>query len=106
MEFKNEISWMDILVALGILGTVALLVFDVKEDVAVNSNDIVRTNQIVAESERRITGDLRKVEREAAKDRDQILEAIGEIRVESGEGRRRIEDKLDRLIERKLDERN
>lgn len=97
MQLDNRVSWVDIVAIAGMLLTGSLVFFDVKEDVALNSQKITSV-------ETELTEEIKRVEMEADKDREEILEAVNETRKESAAGRQRIEDKLDRLIERKLDE--
>lgn len=97
IQLDNRVSWVDIVAIAGMLLTGSLVFFDVKEDVALNAQKITTV-------EAELTEEIERVEKEADKDREEILEAVNETRKESAAGRQRIEDKLDRLIERKLDE--
>lgn len=96
MEFDNKISWMDIVAIIAALMTGALVFFDVKQDVTLNTASI-------KEVKANLLSEIQRVDSNAERDRNEILQAINMVRSDASEGRRRIEDKLDRLIERKLD---
>lgn len=102
LEFDNRISWMDVIAITGIAATAIGVVFGVQSEVESNSKEIVQVKQEMRREFVRVT-------EEAHKDRDEILDRLKEtqksmdtIRIESASGRRRIEDKLDKLIEREL----
>ena len=96
MQLDNRISWVDIVAIAGMVLTGALVFFDVKEDVSLNSQKIEDVATDLAE-------DIDRIESESDQDREEILEAVHQIRDESAAGQRRLEDKLDRLIERELE---
>lgn len=77
----------------GLLLTASVMFFDVREDVALNAQGLTKMEQ-----------EVQRIDKEAEEDRKEILDAVKDNRKESAERDRRIEDKLDRLIERKLDE--
>lgn len=102
MQFDTRISWADLVAILTGIGVLATVVFGVQTDVEMNAQNI-ETNKETFQRE------IRRVDESANKDRKEILERLDEtktsmeiIRVESASGRLRIEDKLDKLIERKL----
>lgn len=96
MQLDNRISWVDIVAIAGMVLTGALVFFDVKEDVSLNAQKIEDVATDLAE-------DIERIESESDQDREEILEAVHQIRDESAAGQRRLEDKLDRLIERELE---
>jgi hypothetical protein len=96
VEFDNKISWMDIVAIIAALMTGLLVFFDVKQDVILNTASI-------KEVKANLLSEIQRVDSNAERDRNEILQAINMVRSDASEGRRRIEDKLDRLIERKLD---
>lgn len=96
MQLDNRISWMDIVAIAGMALTGVMVFFDVKEDVSLNAQKI----EDVATT---LTEDIERIESESDQDREEILEAVHQIRDESAAGQRRLEDKLDRLIERELE---
>ena len=96
MQLDNRISWVDIVAIAGMVLTGALVFFDVKEDVSLNAQKIEDVATDLAE-------DIDRIESESDQDREEILEAVHQIRDESAAGQRRLEDKLDRLIERELE---
>jgi hypothetical protein len=80
----------------------ATVVFGVQKEVELNAHEIA-ANKAAFRSE------IKRVDDNASKDRNEILDRLEEtkdsmevIRVESQEGRLRIEHKIDRLIEREL----
>lgn len=97
IQVDNRVSWLDIVAIAGMILTGSLVFFDVKEDVALNAQKID-----IVEAE--LSEEIHRVENEADNDRKEILETVKDNGRESALGIRRVEDKLDRLIERKLDE--
>ena len=102
IQFDNRISWMDVIAIAGIGATAIGVVFGVQSDVEFNAKEIV---EVKTEMRR----EFERVQDDANKDRDEILdrleataETMETIRVESASGRKSIEEKIDRLIEREL----
>lgn len=102
INFDNRVSWMDI-VAIVAAGLTALTVFfGVSADVGDNRAQIEH-----------IQTDVRRIEVAGAQRDNEVLDQLKEnradmkeIRHESAAGRKNIIDKLDRLIERQLDNGN
>lgn len=104
MQFDTRISWADLVAILTGIGVLATVVFGVQTDVEMNAQNI-ETNKEAFQRE------IQRVDDNANKDRQEILDRLDEtktsmevIRVESSEGRLKIEHKLDRLIERELNQ--
>lgn len=102
MQFDTRISWADLVAILTGIGVLATVVFGVQTDVEMNAQNI-ETNKVSFQRE------IKRVDDNANKDRQEIIDRLDEtkdsmetIRVESANGRLRIEDKLDKLIDRKL----
>lgn len=102
MQFDTRISWADLVAILTGIGVLATVVFGVQTDVEMNAQNI----EVNKETFQR---EIKRVDENANKDRQEILDRLDEtkrgmevIRVESASGRLRIEDKLDKLIDRKL----
>jgi Tfp pilus assembly protein PilN len=98
IQFDNRVSWMDIASLLGAAALAMTIFFGVKEDVKIQQIEIdhLRSN-------------ISRVEVQAQDANRQILEKLREqnvvikdIRTESAEGRDKIMEKLDRLIEREV----
>lgn len=100
VEFKNEISWPDVIAILGAIGVCFIVFFDVKEDVNSNSKSIEHVEEKVQDFYVDLSDEINKLDIEARTDRKEILEAINNNRIEAAEGRDKIETQLDRLIER------
>ena len=103
-NFDNRISWADVVAILTGLGVLATVVFGVQTDVELNTKEIQTTKEAFAR-------EIKRVDDSANKDRHEILQRLDEtktsmevIRTESASGRQRIEDKIDRLIERELNQ--
>jgi hypothetical protein len=95
---------MDVIAIAGAVGTAGMMVFGVMTDVELNAKEIQTTKEVFAR-------EIKRVDDSANKDRHEILERLEEtkkgmevIRTESSAGRLRIEQKIDRLIERELNQ--
>lgn len=100
LKFDNTLSWMDIVAIVGSAMTAALVVFGASERITLNQIEIehLKTN-------------VSRVERQASEANREILQQLKEqgtevkaIRTESATERGKIMEKLDRLIERGLDD--
>jgi len=99
VQLDDRISWADLVAIITGLGVLATVVFGVQTDVEVNAKAIKGNAQ-----------NIEQVREEAHKDREEILERFDTtdrkmevIRVEANDSSKWLGDKLDRLIERKLD---
>lgn len=101
VAITRDISIMDI-ATLAVVGASGMAVFYG----ALGDQQALEVRVADGEEERvEIREDLRRLDDRAEKDRKEILDAIQDNRLEFTEALRRNEDKLDRLIERKLDDR-
>jgi len=98
LRFDNSLSWMDIVAIAGSAITAIFVIFNAGERITMNELEIKHIKQSV-----------QRVEVRASEDNDKIIQqlrdqnsVIKEIKTESAEGRHRIEQKLDRLIDRFL----
>lgn len=97
IQIDNKISWPDIVAIGSSLAMAGVLFFDVKEEVSLNT-------QHIHSMEDELRSDIRRIEKEADSSREEILEAIKDVKDDSKEGLLRVESKIDRLIERELNE--
>lgn len=104
MQFDTRISWADLVAILTGIGVLATVVFGVQTDVEMNAQNIEANKEAFQR-------EIKRVDDNANKDRKEILDRLDEtkssmetIRVESSAGRLRIEDKLDTLTERLLNQ--
>lgn len=102
MQFDSRISWADLVAILTGLGVLATVVFGVQTDVEMNAHNI-------EDNKASLQREIKRVDENNNKNRQEILDRLDEtrvgmetIRVESATGRLRIEDKLDKLIDREL----
>jgi len=98
LKFTNEVSWMDIF-AIGslLVGGVAVF-FGIAGDVQTHTVQIAENTRAISRVEHKATEDNNKVV-------DMLKQQTVEMRIirqESESGRIRIEDKLDKIIEREL----
>lgn len=99
LKFTNEVSWMDVFAIGGLLLGGAGVFFGVAGD--------IRTHDVqIAENTKAIS----RVERHMGEENSKILDLlkqqsiqVREIRMESEAGRLRIEQKLDKIVDRELD---
>lgn len=104
LQFDNRVSWMDIVAILGMGLTALGVVFGVQSDVEMNTARIAEIDKRLEAETRRINKTIDDQNVLILREFNGIEQEIREIRKESAEGRLRIEEKLDRLIERKLDQ--
>ncbi len=98
LKMTNEVSWMDVFAIGGLLLGGAAVFFSYGTDIAANSVAVQGVQQDIVRVER-------KVDEENGKIVDLIEKQTIEMRVirqESEAGRIRIEDKLDKIIDREL----
>ena len=101
-QFDNRVSWMDVIAIAGAGMTALTVIFGVQSDVEMNSARITEVDRRLETEVKRLSGDLESQNRTIIREIEGIESEIKEIRSESAVGRQRIEEKLDRLIERQL----
>lgn len=99
IKFTNEVSVMDIFAIGGLMLGGAAVFFGIAGDVQTHTVQIAENTRAISRVEHKATEDNNKV-------LDMLRQQTVEMRVirqESEAGRMRIEDKLDKIIERELD---
>lgn len=99
VQFDNRVSWMDMVAIGGAALAIANSFYGTGKEVQVNTAAI-KANQVAIE---RIEDLLEDRDERIFKEIFRAQASIETVRVESAEGRRRIEDKIDSLIARELD---
>jgi len=98
VNFDNRVSWMDLVALTGAGIALFNAYYGVGQQVTQNANDIARNyDAIVRIEEQAIEGDQR-----VSADLQELKVTVDSIREESAEGRLRIENKIDKLIDREL----
>lgn len=102
MQFDTRISWADLVAILTGIGVLATVVFGVQTDVEMNAQEIADNREYTQREIKRVDDNANKDRKEIIDRLDETKDSMETIRVESANGRLRIEDKLDKLIDRKL----
>ena len=99
LKFTNEVSWMDVFAIGGLLLGGAGVFFGIAGDVKTHDVQIAENTKSISRVERHMAEENSKILNML---KDQAIQ-VREIRLESEAGRLRIEDKLDKIIDRELD---
>lgn len=99
LNFDSKVSVMDIFAIVIGLGTALTVFFGVSTDVSTNEVNIANNKENLARIEREADDGDAKILDQLKEQRDDIKE----IRVESAQGREKIIEKLDKLIDRALE---
>ena len=96
MKFENHISWMDIIALAGVAVALVNAHYGLGVQVAKNTQHIEQNQEAIV----RLEKNSHERDVHIASSLDKLEQAMVDIRKESAQERRLINDKLDRLIER------
>lgn len=96
-QVDNKVSYADIIVGFGALGTVLMLVFGVWGDVQANSDGVADNKELIIREVARLEDDADKSSRQVIRELDTLQKNLDSTRRESAADRKSIEDKIDSL---------